>query len=71
MNILKKSINLHFYFLSNFTIKSRKQVRTPARDKKSIKVEFLTGYGPIETRAVFFYQQALFGEAVLVGFPSL
>ena len=42
-------------------------MRTPARDKKSIKIEFLTGYGLIETRAVFFYQQALFDEAVFVG----
>ena len=46
-------------------------MRTPARDKKSIKIEFLTGCGPIETRAVLFYQQALFDEAVFVGFPSL
>ena len=27
-----------------------------------MKIEFLSGYGPIETRAVFFYQQALLDE---------
>ena len=44
-------------------------MRTPATDKKAIKIEFLTGYGPTESMAVFFYQQALFDEAVFLVFP--
>ena len=38
----------------------------PARDRISIKIKFLTSYGLIQTGVVFFYQQALFDEAMFV-----
>ena len=37
-------------------------MRTPERQKEINEIEFLSGYGPIETKAVFFYQQALLDE---------
>ena len=36
-------------------------MRTPERQRKN-EIEFLSGYGPTEIKAVFFYQQALLDE---------